>query len=144
MNLVTNPDGTMTISGSCNYTSLPEFRSRQDFWILYLDSFGCVVPGCQEVTSVEEADPAILDIRIYPNPIRAGTPLGVYIGEEGEGDIILNLYDIQGALILQHPVRHVGAATYLLQIPPNIRSGMYVLQAASTEGRMWSGKVVVE
>jgi hypothetical protein len=143
-NLVTNPDGSMTISGACYYTTLPEFGGGQDFWILYLDSFGCVVPGCQEVTSVEEADPAVLDIRIYPNPVRTGTPLGVYIGEVGEGDIILNLYDMQGTLILQQPVRHVGVATYLLQIPPNIRSGMYVLQAASTEGRIWSGKIVVE
>lgn len=139
--LATNVDGTITIGGLSGFTTVPEFEGGQHIWILYLDSFGCVVPGCQNTTAIEEFPPRSLDVRVYPNPVQQG-PLAVYIGEEGPlGDLTLTLLDLQGKEVLRHQSRHNGAATYLLDLP-GLHSGMYILQVSSSH-RSWSGKVII-
>ncbi len=141
-NLTTNVDGTITIGGVSSFTTVPEFKGGQHIWILYLDSFGCVVPGCQNTTSLIEPQPLDLDVRVYPNPIKSG-PLAVYIGDESDlGEVFISLYNLQGRDVLSRPFRHHGATTYLLDLPP-LSSGLYVLKVSS-KNRSWSGKVVIE
>ncbi|MCO6484854.1 MAG: T9SS type A sorting domain-containing protein [Saprospiraceae bacterium] len=140
MNLVTNSDGSITISGSTSYTTHPELGGGQDFWILHLDSFGCVVPGCQNTTSLEELPLESLDVRVYPNPWQQG-PLALYIGEESAlGVLSCELYDLQGKEVSRHQFRHAGPTTYLLD-RPSLRAGVYILHISGS-GRSWSGRVV--
>lgn len=112
-------------------------------WLLKVDSFGCLVPGCQEVMSVLDADAGSMDVRLYPNPVNPGNELAIYIGQEDNlGEITLRLYDWQGTLLLQQTVSHIGPTTYLLPLPLSLLPGKYVFQAIAG-GRIWSGKVVV-
>jgi len=139
--LATNADGTITITGLSGFTTVPEFEGGQHIWILYLDSFGCLVPGCQNTTAMEEIPHESLDVRIYPNPWQQG-PLAVYIGEENAlGTLSCELYDLQGKQVFRHQLRHSGPATYLVD-RPSLSAGMYILHINGSE-RSWSGRVVV-
>jgi hypothetical protein len=41
--------------------------NTQDTWVIKVDSFGCLVPGC-ELTSVPKIERSITALNIYPNP----------------------------------------------------------------------------
>lgn len=139
--LATNADGTITIGGVSSFTTVPEFEGGGHIWILYLDSLGCLVPGCQNTTAIEEIPSSSLDVRVYPNPVRQG-PLAVYIGEQSPlGDLAFTLLDLQGREVLRQRSRHQGPATYLLDLP-RLRAGIYILQVSGS-GRSWSVKVMI-
>jgi hypothetical protein len=67
--------------------------------IIKVDSFGCLLPGCQKVDS---ATTAIRDIRkigckVYPNP--ANETVNIELPKGKNGDYVLEVFDMQGKLI---------------------------------------------
>ncbi len=115
---------------------------RQQAWLLKVDSFGCLVPGCQMVSPVQDVPPTSLDVRLFPNPVRDGQT-AIYIGEQGPlGEAIIDLYDLQGRLLKSWPIHHQEPTTYLLDLPP-VSTGMYILQVQAGQ-RMWTERVIVE
>ena len=61
------PDGGFILCGESRDLEADSFP--QQAWLLKLDSYGCLVPGCQLTDAAEEAgaEPA-LQLAIYPNP----------------------------------------------------------------------------
>jgi hypothetical protein len=64
----------------------------QQGWILKVDEWGCLVPGCQLDVGAEEA-PAPALLKVYPNP--ASGELYVHLPEAGQGGRF-RLYDALG------------------------------------------------
>jgi hypothetical protein len=67
--------------------------------IIKVDSFGCLLPGCQKEDS---ATTAIKDIKkigckVYPNP--ANETVNIELPKGKNGDYVLEVFDIQGKLI---------------------------------------------
>jgi hypothetical protein len=101
----------------------------QQGWLLRVDSFGCLVPGCQLV-GIEEPEPEaeIEFIKIFPNP--ADDWLYIYFaspqplsGGEGQKGFALEIYNVTGMLLkrVDHLSNHT---TYMLELD-DWASGVY-------------------
>ncbi len=111
----------------------PPDTGTQDTWVVKVDSFGCLVPGC-EVVSVPPIETSIAALKIYPNPAR--NILNIEITPNGnQYQFNFELYDIIGKrvrtqkLIPYHNTISVSGLT----------SGIYSYKI----DEVW-GKVVVE
>ena len=65
------PDGGYIISGWV----WPQVAVEQGFpprygWLLKVDEYGCVIPGCHLTTATETASPPSPELALYPNPVR--------------------------------------------------------------------------
>lgn len=112
--------------------------------MIRVDSFGCLVPGCQLYDHVAEqaALPGQEDLHIlaYPNPVHdrlaisfrsAATPTGAF-----------RLYDAQGRVI-----RKFAPGGRSEEIDLDVRPhppGLYVLHYADRRGTHWSRWIVIE
>lgn len=59
--VVIEPDGGVTAVGYL------DDLTNQDLWVIKVDSFGCLVPGCQQFDNIAEKGLA-LNVLVYPNP----------------------------------------------------------------------------
>ncbi|MBP6185889.1 MAG: T9SS type A sorting domain-containing protein [Saprospiraceae bacterium] len=136
----TSDGGFVLVGQAIDMTSETPDPSQQA-WLLKVDSFGCLVPGCQIVSPVQDVAPTSLDVRLYPNPVRDGQT-AIYIGEQALGDAMVTFIDLQGRLLKSWPIHHQEPTTYLLDLPP-VSTGMYILQVQAGQ-LMWTERVIVE
>jgi hypothetical protein len=111
----------------------PPDTGTQDTWVVKVDSFGCLVQGC-EVVSVPQIETSIASLKIYPNPTNG--ILNIEITPNGnQHQFNFELYDILGKrvhtqkLIPYHNTISVSGLT----------SGIYTYKI----DEVW-GKIVVE
>lgn len=118
------------------HTSDTTFGSKAGFWLLVLDSMGCLIPGCDTITGIAPiTENAPLGARVYPNP--ASNQLTISVPIE-DGGYRLVLFNLLGQEVLQTAI--TDAQT---NIPLNLPSGIYVYRI--THGNaMQTGKLVVE
>jgi len=61
------PDGGLILCGeSRDRTDDAEFP--QQAWLLKLDEYGCLVPGCHLIDDVQEAENSRYELKLFPNP----------------------------------------------------------------------------
>jgi hypothetical protein len=76
----------------------PPDTGTQDTWVIKVDSFGCLEPGC-EVISVPKIQGTIAALKLYPNP--AHDILNIEITPSAnQHEFVLELYDILGKRVL--------------------------------------------
>ena len=72
-------------------------------WLLRLDSMGCLIPGCDEVSIPEIAVNSETYLSIYPNPFGDAATVEVHVPQDftinGTQALRLDIYDMQGRLI---------------------------------------------
>jgi len=100
----------------CVGTVWGDNTSRENAWVVKLDSLGCLEPGCDPSVSVielpvGEASP----ITIYPNPTD-----GLFTVEAREGQRIghVRVYDAQGRTVLEKQVEMSGQVPLDLSAAP--------------------------
>jgi hypothetical protein len=123
--------GFVLVGESGHYLAPP----TQQGWLLRLDEYGCLVPGCQLVSSVEEqSEEAHLSVLLYPNP--AQNILNVFVPEArpGTGQRTLQVANTAGQ-VLKTIQLHSLAATYLLEIAP-WPAGTYYLRVSDAAGEV--------
>jgi hypothetical protein len=108
---------------------------EQDMWAMKVDSYGCLVPGC-ELIQVDEQHPTAMSI--YPNP--CDDFINVYVEAMHVENCELSLYDIYGKLIRSSPVRQSGNTLLMESI--SLPGGIYVLNL-SVDGKVMSSEKVV-
>ena len=88
------PDGGFIMVGEVRDTiNAP----RQQGWLLKVDEYGCLVPGCELVNSVEEPQTggdAKVNLLLYPNPV--GEQLQLYFSAEESAEYAFRILDAQG------------------------------------------------
>ena len=134
---VEDTDGSIVATGSCN-------DGQQDLWVIRVDSFGCLVPGCQLYDHVAE-QPALpgeanLSILAYPNPASDQLAISFRSAELPKGSF--HLVDATG-----RTVRSFKPTGHSEEIDLNIRPhppGLYVLQYADPKGERWAQKIAIE
>lgn len=95
----------------------------QQGWILKVDEWGCLVPGCQlDVATEEVPNENQLKLKVYPNP--ASGELYVHLPEAGQGGRF-RLYDALGRQALAFAATQ-GEATYIVSLE-GLAAGWYVL-----------------
>jgi hypothetical protein len=129
--IVQTDDGGFAAAGYL--LSVPPDIGTQDTWVVKVDSFGCLVQGC-EVVSVPQIETSIASLKIYPNPTNG--ILNIEITPNGnQHQFNFELYDILGKrvhtqkLIPYHNTISVSGLT----------SGIYTYKI----DEVW-GKIVVE
>ena len=120
------PDGGFVAIGWLN----PSNNNTQDTWMIKVDSFGCLVKGC-EVTSVPKIESSIAQLKIYPNPATEEVHFDITPILQNHRKYELKLYDMVGKLVLTqmlHPYENIVSVSHL-------KTGIYNYRLNETRGK---------
>lgn len=136
-------DGGYIMAGS----AFDSLLASQDAWLVKVDSFGCLVPGCQVFDGLQEQFTDLREVlTLYPNPVASGAPLQVDIklpsGFSSTGVLALGLVSSEGRLVREQALPKNAGRTELSTF--GLSPGLYFIHLR--DGARWlSGvKVVVE
>jgi hypothetical protein len=119
----TPDNGFIMVGEAVNYESTYE-PLGQHGWVVKTDSFGCLVPNCQDVLQLDPIEyPAV--IKPYPNPVQNELNL-FYHDTKFTGGAELVLVDMHGQEINRWKLLG-NDLTYMIDVSP-LESGMYLLQ----------------
>jgi len=112
-------------------------------WLFKVDKYGCLEPGCQFITGIEEQIVGMQNaLQVYPNPaqenlnIEFHLPLNQALPQNSE----LILYDMQGREIIRKLLSPSDIGSLQLNVS-NLNSGIYLLHWIS--GATWLDSVKV-
>lgn len=129
---IEDPDGSIVATGTCN-------DGQQDLWVIRVDSFGCLVPGCQLFDQVAEAGEE-LHVGLYPNPVHDRLYVSFRSGKAPNGNF--ELLDMGG-----HVVRRFAPGSKSEEVDLDMRphpAGVYLLCYSEASGVRWQQRVVKE
>ena len=138
------PDGGYIMVGEARpYNALdPDFPPPiQQGWILKVDEYGCLVPGCQTV-STTEASVIHAQLTIYPNP--ATDYLNVFFHRQSNSRELwqFRLLDTMGKVYSNFQTE-LPEMTFILEVQ-HLPSGIYFLEAIGPEGQRETVEVMVQ
>jgi outer membrane protein assembly factor BamB len=111
----------------------------QKGWIVKLDAYGCLIPGCQDV-GVDEQEEQVTYFTFGPNPFISGGQLNLYLGNyQGRAPRFV-VYDQQGKEVAS--TRADGMNTTYMWVLPELASGSYVL-VLEDKGRVVQSELLV-
>jgi hypothetical protein len=121
-----------------DYMQFPPKVVPQSSWLVKLDSLGCDTPGCHLV-SIEERGRSIEGLEVFPNPF--GDEMHLELpGLFGGGGLVM--YDVQGGRVLEMEVpASQGYQPFTVQTS-HLKPGVYLVELAGKEGKLWKRKVV--
>lgn len=135
--IVENDNGTFTALGMI-YTQTgdgPMFGGYvQDTYLLTVDNFGCLIPGCE--TAVEEFELDI-DISIYPNPTK--DIININLPQFSDWEI--TLLNAQNQVLIQNYTQNTKSESLNLS---QFTSGVYFLKCTNEKGMQYLKRVIVE
>jgi hypothetical protein len=139
-------DGGFLLTGGAVQVGGDPTPGLETIFVIKTDSFGCVVPGCQNV-GVEEY---VLDLqerlRISPNPASDQVSLSLELPQGGavEGQVQVQLLDALGRLVLEQRVQQnlnqLRATMDVTALP----TGTYYVHLRDAKRWLAGGKVVVQ
>jgi hypothetical protein len=110
----------------------------EDAWIVKTDSLGCDTPGCHLI-GVEELKIRNEKLEIFPNPF--GAEMQVELPEEF-GDGMLVMYDVQGRRVVEADAPAGYAQGSFTVQTGHLMPGVYLVELAGKDGRVWRRKAV--
>jgi hypothetical protein len=111
----------------------------QKGWIVKLDAYGCLVPGCQDV-GVQEQEEQKTYFTFGPNPLVSGSTLNVYLGNYNGRAPRFVVYDQQGKEVASTAAD--GMNTTYMWVLPELAGGSYVL-VLEDQGRVVQSELLV-
>lgn len=103
-------------------------------WAILVDSFGCIIPGCQNIVSSEEISIVSTELfSIYPNP--ASTFVGMVCNQDHFEKVRLSIFDLSGRMVESVIMSPAIGYQYLLDVS-NWVGGMYFLRIDSIDGQL--------
>jgi|688.fasta_scaffold20513_9 hypothetical protein len=135
-------DGGFIMAG----TAFDSLLVSQDAWLVKVDSFGCLVPGCQIFDGLAEQFTDMgAALTLYPNPVVAGEPLNVQLalpaGFTLNGPLRLAMVSTDGRVVAE---RVFSGSTSSLELSTSqLSSGLYFLHVLDGSRWLCGGKVVV-
>ena len=121
-----------------SYVSVGKAVGRPDYllksWAILIDSFGCIIPGCQNTVSNEEIFSSGSNLfSIYPNP--ATTFVALLCNHNINADVNISVFDLSGRMIESVTISPTIGYQYLLNVI-GWTSGIYFLRIESMDGRL--------
>lgn len=130
----TNDEGFILVGQSSDLTG--QDTIPQQAWILKLDEYGCLVPGCHLPVSTSEVLATGVEIKLYPNPVSEILNFLIQTANQNiAGE--LKIYDVSGHLV-EHVRGVTSDITFLLPVH-SYPSGVYTLQYLE-QGRVLASK----
>ena len=111
----------------------------QDSWVIKVDSFGCLVPGCQQFDNIAEQG-IDLNILAYPNPTQGRLFLSFRSARSPQGEF--TLLNSAGQVVKRF--QPGGASVEIDYDIGHHPSGMYLLRYEEQGVVRWSQKVIKE
>jgi hypothetical protein len=129
------PDGGFVMVGEARPFNAvdPDFPPPiQQGWILKVDEFGCLVPGCQTVSTAEAASPAAR-LEVWPNP--ASDYLNVFFHRSDSGRELwqFRLVDVLGRVHSTFQTE-TEEMTFIVDVQ-GLAAGLYFLEAIGPQGQ---------
>ena len=132
------PDGGFIIVGESR-DGTGDTYPRQQAWLLKLDQYGCLVPGCNLLDDTEETLEKPIELAIYPNPATDYLNFQLRNSQLTKGGIF-RIVDMGGRVVHSFPVSKIHASdTFILPVW-DWGAGIYFLQYVDGE----NGVVVSE
>ncbi len=138
-------DVTEITSGTGGYAACGQVQANgtgQDYWVLRVDDKGCLVAGCDTITSINEiSDIDELSLSIGPNP--ASDYLNVFIPEitSKVSGLSLQIRNAEGKLVEQLEIPAFNS-TYILDVSAHAR-GVYTISLAQSSGKQLATKKLI-
>lgn len=128
------PDGGYIVCGMARGL-IVEPQTTQDFWLVKLDSMGCLEPGCDTLTGIRESTFVGDEVVVYPNPVR--NYLNIEFNNYYKG-MNIRLYNPLGELVLEKPlIENLSKIT--LELP----QGGYIYAVSTPNKLLKTGKLLV-
>ena len=96
------------------------------------DAAGCTTTGCVEISFTNGTDEwATADMRMYPNPLKAGSSLYLLLPETTDPlSVSMELFNLQGQTIWRE--QHVANGALIpVQLPGSLTPGQYLIRIKS-------------
>ncbi len=139
--VIHSPDGGYLLYGEIEHGPRPSIDTANQYpgWLLKVDKYGCLVPGCQDTTDTTSIVDILPDtgIMLYPNPVSDR----LYIYQSKSGYTHYTITDISGHII-QKWSGNLPNHTYILDVG-RYKPGVYIL-TVDREGERRAEKFVVE
>ncbi|MCB0707652.1 MAG: T9SS type A sorting domain-containing protein [Saprospiraceae bacterium] len=141
----TKDGGFVLVGQSSNYViDTSNLVPIQQGWIMKVDEYGCLVPGCQLTSSIDEVStPFSPDVRVYPNPANEflhvfyqttpGVPLGA---------VQFRIVDVLGREVTRFETNQ-SEMSFVLDVSGWV-SGFYFLVAENQNGAKINRRIVIE
>jgi len=119
------PDGGFIMVGQATDLLQVAEQPLQRAWIVKVDQYGCLVPGCHLLSDVTEPGAALdIQVNIYPNP--TSNYLNIYFRHPAMKDkAVFDLLDASGKSVLQFESGH-GDITHMVDVS-ELAAGSYWL-----------------
>jgi len=141
-------DGGLVMCGGTRQGITDPMPYLQSNWLIKLDAFGCLVPGCQSVGVQEFALGVNQYLHVAPNPVAQGQPVQLRFEPpqnfSAKGPLQVTVLDATGRMVQQERLvasAPAASATLALTLPA---SGLYYLHLADDTRWLAGAKVVVE
>lgn len=136
-------DGGFIMAG----TAFDSLLVSQDAWLVKVDSFGCLVPGCQVFDGLQEQITELSgSLIVSPNPAHERLRFELRLPEHitPTGAVLVTLIDATGRVITEQKASTAGDLLFgTIELPPSTPAGPYYLHLR--DGRQWLAgcKVIV-
>ena len=126
------------VSVGCASTR-PELFWRS--WIISMDTFGCIVPGCQLSVNTQDLNEGeiLKSFKIYPNP--ATNFLGL-LCKESYSNLRIILFDINGRILENTTLDAKLGYQYIFNVA-DLTSGIYFIRIENSDGKLIQEEKVI-
>ena len=111
----------------------------QQGWLLRLDSYGCLIPGCQTV-GINEPGNELFTLKIYPNPVADVLYSYFDYPQEQNATYSLKITSIDGKLI--QSIQNLQQASTYIVSTQNYTSGIYIVSLYKEQQLLQADKIV--
>jgi len=115
------------------------YAEDQNFWVMQLDSVGCLVPGCDSLDVSILPMPFNNEFTVFPNPAKSYCV--VQTGMPAQTETSIQLFSVDGTLIKTF-VMHAGNISATLPLE-KIPAGMYFVKIENEKGMHATLKLAV-
>ena len=139
-------DGGAIFTGLARQGQDGEFPYRRYTWVLKLDEYGCLTPGCQNV-GVQDYELALQSALVLaPNPVsdQLSLTLPLPAGYTLHGAVQAVVLDVQGNEVLRQNVSNLPTEIRSTLDVRALPSGLYYLHLRDEQKWLAGGKVLVE
>lgn len=139
-------DGGLVMCGMTKQGDTDSLPHMQSNWLLKLDAYGCLVPGCHTVGVQDHELGLQQSLRISPNPANGQVQITLHLpeGYRLDGAVQAVVLDAQGREVLR---QRVSANTMELRGQVDVAglpAGLYFLHLRDVSKWLAGGKVMVE
>ena len=142
---VDTASGSIIIVGTSQRDPALGDSTGQDFWLLKLDSMGCLVPGCDTITEVgmQPIETSGPQVTVYPNPAKYTARVLLNHGSPN-AEIDFTLFGLSGQAIItqKHLLNPYGFGEWTIDLA-GLPPGLYLYRITSG-GKAVNGKLLVE